>query len=456
MKYGFNLQSLINETENTVFNKEDNLSYEQEERLKAQIKQIDEEISSLEEMRLKLGRLLDYNAVKNDGFSVEDIRAFAAEDEEYVEKINELYDKNLYMRDYMFGYPVNMQDYSYTSQYCRNLESRLYLMNNCGDPYQLGNYGMDGKEIEKQIVDTFAKIFGLTNDKYWGYITTGGTESNFWALREGYCKFPNGKFYYSEDAHYSVDKFLSSSVSKFCCQKIDTDGQGAIDVEKLKSAILEDKTSKDNGVIIILTWGTTCRGNVDDVKAITEFLLSEGIPYYCHLDAAHYGGIPQNQKSAPTLKNVVDLNVDSVSVSLHKYIGTARVNGVLLSLSRSRRNYVDYIGQEDSTFLGSRDYMPFSTLQRTREILHRTPPETYILNVEFFENELKVFGVSFERVADGNIFILDKPSDEICKKYQLASFKDTAGNDKCHVIIYPFHKRDIMKQLAEELAKSEK
>ena len=55
----------------------------------------------------------------------------------------------------------------------------------------------------------------------------------------------------------------------------------------------------------------------------------------------------------------------------------------------------------------------------------------------------------------GNIFIVEKPSDEICKKYQLATFTE---NDKeyAHIIIFPFHQKEVMEELINDLKKTKK
>ena len=43
---------------------------------------------------------------------------------------------------------------------------------------------------------------------------------------------------------------------------------------------------------------------------------------------------------------------------------------------------------------------------------------------------------------NGNIFVLEKPSDDICKKYQLATFTRD-DRSYAHVIIFPYHKTDF-------------
>ena len=419
-----------------------------------ELKSIEDEIDRLEKARVQLGRLIDYDKLKMRGFSREEVSAFEREDSEYISRVDRYYANNLQKRKYMFGYPANMEDYSYTTSYLRHLESKMYLMNNCGDPYQKGNYGMDSKSTEKKIISLVAENFGIADGDYWGYITSGGTESNFWGIREGFNRFPGGKLYFSEDTHYSVEKYVfdGENSERYPYEKIAVDEFGRISAEKFFEVVKKDHKNGINGAIVVLTWGTTCRGAVDEVKKITDGLKSLGIDYYCHLDAAHFGGIAKNQIDAPKVEALSDLGVDSIAVSMHKFMGTARVNGVLLALSRRDRPIIDYIGQEDSTFLGSRDYLPFSTYQRSREMLLRRESGHYVENVRYFEEKLLQNKLYFERFEKSNTFVIPEPDEEICKKYQLATFIDAKGERRAHVIIFPFHQREIMDELVSDLA----
>jgi histidine decarboxylase len=312
---------------------------------------------------------------------------------------------------------------------------------------------MDSKSTEKKIISLVAENFGVAKGEYWGYITSGGTESNFWGIREGFNRFQKGKLYFSEDTHYSVEKYVfdGENCERYPYEKIAVDKYGRISAEKLFEVVERDRKNGVNGAIVVLTWGTTCRGAIDEVKRITDGLRERGIEYYCHLDAAHFGGIAKNQKNAPYVEGLCELGVDSVAVSMHKFMGTARVNGVLLALTRRDRPVIDYIGQEDSTLLGSRDYLPFSTYQRAREMLLRREPEHFCENVLYFDGKLREARVAFERFGLSNTFIIAKPSDAICKKYQLATFVDSDGAEKAHIIIFPFHRKEIMDELVEDI-----
>jgi len=446
------LDSLCDSARARVLESDGVLDDADEQRLLELLDAIEDKITEYERLRLRLGRIVDYDRLKKKGFEASSLCEFDKEDGEYVERIERYYADNLKKRLYMFGYPANMEDYSYATGYLRHLESKMYLMNNCGDPYQKGNYGMDSKSTEKKIIKLVAENFGISEGNYWGYITSGGTESNFWGIREGFNRLPAGKLYFSAETHYSVEKYVFDGErrDRYPYEIIPTDEHGRISVEALIEAVKRDRERGVKGAILVLTWGTTCHGVVDEVKKVTDSLRALGIDYYCHLDAAHFGGIAKNQKNAPYVDHLGELGVDSVAVSMHKFMGTARVNGVLLALSRRDRPVIDYMGQEDSTFLGSRDYLPFSTYQRAREMLLRREPEHFCENVLYFEEKLRDAKIPFERFGSSNTFIINKPSDEICKKYQLATFVDSHGAHKAHIIIFPFHKKEIMDELVED------
>ncbi len=441
-----------------VLTKDSPLEEGAEERLLQTLEGLDAHIQACQRLKLQFGQMHDYNALKKDGFSKERIQAFYEEDLQFIEEVEARYRKNLRKRDYMFGYPANLQGYSYLIQYFRTLEGKLFLMNNCGDPYQKGNYAMDSKAIERKVIALVAENFGLKEEEFWGYVTSGGTESNYWAIREGFRNFPKGKLYFSKDTHYSVEKFVSNDRKRiYNYEVMDGNPDGSIDVEKLKAQIAKDREKGLEGVILVLNWGTTCVGATDDVRGIVQYLIDNQIPYYCHIDAALFGGIASNQTDAPVVRDLKEWNVDSISVSMHKFFGTARVNGVLLSVKeRKNRKIIDYIGQEDSTLLGSRDYLPFSMYQRVKEMTKRTKADTYATQVAYFEGRLTEKEVPFTRYPRSNIFVVAKPSEALCLKYQLATFTTKEGEEKAHILIFPFQKRGIIDELVEDLASAAK
>lgn len=95
-------------------------------------------------------------------------------------------------------------------------------------------------------------------------------------------------------------------------------------------------------------------------------------------------------------------------------------------------------------------------MQRIIDTLERKLPNEYIKNVEYLEKLLTQKQINYLREFNSNTFVIDKPSDSICKKYQLSNFKDNNGNDKAHIIIFPSHKQKIIKELVEDLIQTHK
>ncbi len=436
------------------------LSAEEVFQIRSELRRTELEMQKLENQRLQLGRLLDYDQLRKDGFSGFDIRRFVREDNATLQNAEEFLIENKKIKEYMFGYPANMTADSSMTKHLRKMETELPLMNNCGDPYDAGNYLLDSKAYERALLDKLFEHFGLNkSSKPWGYITTGGSESNKWGIHNGLRKFPDGRVYYSASAHYSVGKSVKigfdqskNDITLIKHSEIPPQaGSEKIDVNILLSQIRENWKSNQEPAIVLLTAGTTKTGAIDDVEFISKRLKAENIPHYIHVDAALFGGIAHNQKNAPKGLDIEKLGIDSVSVSLHKYFGNHDVKSVVITKEPPNAPKVDYIGQYDSTTAGSRTFNPFSSLQRINETLDRKMPEEYNKNIKFFENLLKKHNIEFSREESSNIFVIDQPSEFIYSKYQLSNFEDE-GVQKSHIIIFPSHKQSKMVELVNDLA----
>ena len=48
-----------------------------------------------------------------------------------------------------------------------------------------------------------------------------------------------------------------------------------------------------------------------------------------------------------------------------------------------------------------------------------------------------------------NIFVIDKPTDEVCKRFQLSCFFDfgLGENELAHIIIFPSHTEESMREI---------
>ena len=134
---------------NKIVKSEKGLSEREVASIRGQLEMTENELQRLQERRLQLGRLLDYDKLRKDGFSGVEVSRFAQEDDFAIVNAQRYINHDLELREHMFGYPANMTKDSAMTRYLRIRETELPLMNNCGDPYDAGNYLMDSKEARR-------------------------------------------------------------------------------------------------------------------------------------------------------------------------------------------------------------------------------------------------------------------------------------------------------------------
>ncbi len=359
------------------------------------------------------------------------------------------YAKNREAAKYMFGYPTYYYPVSPLTQRLIQMHYASPFSNNCGDIEERGNYSMDTKELERRIVGLYANKFGM-GDSFWGYVTSGGSESNSCGIALAFAKHPTGILYYSASAHYSVEKYAD----RYPHVEIPTVGKDVMDLTRLFERIEKNYRVKGAPANIVLTHGTTKYGVCDNVDAIVDFLREKNIPHYIHVDAALYGGIQNNQQDAPLLQNAKARGIDSVCVSLHKYVGFPDVHSVFVATEKPQGRNVAYIGQKDTTVSGSRSIPAFALYNHIVEHLSETRTDNYKKNIVLFEKLLKDAGIKFHRAPLSNTFVIAEPSEKISKKYQLSCFEEMEHGEfvpKAHILIFPAHDEREMRALVEDL-----
>ena len=101
------------------------------------------------------------------------------------ERLDRLLTKIKSAASQQIGYPANQKfDYSPLLPFLK------YSLNNVGDPFHDSNYWSNTHGIEREVITRFAGLMRLDPEEAWGYVTSGGTESNLYGLyRRGKC-FP--------------------------------------------------------------------------------------------------------------------------------------------------------------------------------------------------------------------------------------------------------------------------
>lgn len=343
------------------------------------------------------------------------------------------------------GYPANLvYDYSALTPFLR------YSLNNIGDPFHESNYQVNTRDIEREVVATFADLVRLPQEEAWGYVTSGGTEGNMYGLYLARKLHPEGIVYFSQDTHYSVLKNLS--VLNMRNIMIKSQENGELDYDDLYETV---RIHRDTPVIVMANIGTTMKGAIDDlgrVKAIFDDLAITN--HYVHADAALSGLIlPFVDDPQPY---GFDAGIDSISLSGHKVIGAPLPCGVVLTKSdyvNTVARSVEYLGTLDTTVPGSRS--GFTPLILWYALEHygldglRTLVGDMLDTAAYAVERFNERGIPAWRNRNSVTVVFPRPEEEIVQAWQLAPLGDIA-----HVITMPHVTRAMVDEIVDACAGS--
>ncbi|SHM58009.1 Pyridoxal-dependent decarboxylase conserved domain-containing protein [Chryseobacterium polytrichastri] len=208
-------------------------------------------------------------------------------------------------------------------------------------------------------------------------------------------------------------------------------------------------------VIIVANIGTTMKEAKDNVSLILDIIKKHNIEhYYIHCDAALAGAYLPLIEEDPKFdfKN----GVDSITCSGHKFIGSPIPCGIVVVKKRNKGNlahqYISYIGSLDTTINGSRNgFTPvilwYIIKQQGRKGLHKNALESLEL-AEYTQNIFQELGIASYRNKNAITVVFPKPSEFICKKWQLATKDDYA-----HLICMPGISKEVIDNFFFDLSK---
>ena len=258
-----------------------------------------------------------------------------------------LFEKLKQANNNFLGYPVS-KDFNNEALY----PFLQFPINNLGDPYEASTYRVQTHQMERNVIDFFAKLFRANPQDYWGYVTNGGSESNLYGLYIARELYPKAMVYYAESTHYSVKKNIH--LLNIPSIVIRSQENGEMDYEDFESTL---QFNRHKPAIILSTFGTTMKEAKDDVSRIKKTLKKLAIQdHYIHCDAAlagSYGAFIRPRQSFDFMDGA-----DSISISGHKFIGSPIPSGVIITKKSLRDRIskgISYIGSSDTTITGSRN-----------------------------------------------------------------------------------------------------
>ncbi|WP_316794242.1 histidine decarboxylase [Pedobacter frigoris] len=356
--------------------------------------------------------------------------------------LTELLEKIQLNTDNFMGYPVS-KDFDFSEL----IPFLNYPMNNLGDPFVNSTYGVDSREMEKEVIQFFATLFRAEKDNWWGYVTNGGSEGNLYGLYLARELHPKGMVYCSESTHYSVQKNIH--LLNMTNIVISAQENGEINYEDLEDTI---RMNRHMPVIIMANIGTTMTEARDDISKIKLILKKMAIKnYYIHADGALSGSYSAFIEPRPAF-DFAD-GADSIAISGHKFFGSPMPCGVVVVKKSNRDRIarsVAYIGSVDTTITGSRNghsplFLWYTLKKYGIEGLKKRAQHSLSI-AQYAEDKLKEIGIAAWRNPNTITVNFPAPGLAIRQKWQLASENATS-----HIICMPNIQREQIDQLVLEM-----
>ena len=321
------------------------------------------------------------------------------------------------------------------------------FLNNVGDPFVEPFHAMTTKQLEIEVLEFFADLFRAPKDDWWGYITSGSTECNLYALYVARETLPGARIYYSQAAHYSVPKNIHILGCKG--EVIATLPSGEMDYADLRQKL---RAHGDTQAIVMATIGTTMTEAKDNVAEITKTLRSAGVTRsYIHADAALAG--PYTALLEPRWPFDFADGADSVSISGHKFIGCPMACGVVLvrkSLKDALSQQLNYTGSPDTTISGSRNghtaLLLWYAIKRQGHEGIRQRARLGLGLAAYAHQQLQRIGWESWRNPNALTVMLKAPGDALIRKWQLAS-----ADGWSHIICMPSVTRSRIDSFIQDL-----
>uniref|UniRef100_A0A0K2USE3 Uncharacterized protein n=2 Tax=Lepeophtheirus salmonis TaxID=72036 RepID=A0A0K2USE3_LEPSM len=316
------------------------------------------------------------------------------------------------------GYPINIEF------------SDMHLK----DVLKILEYNINSKSIrgiESDLLRYMADLFRIPHEELYAVVTTGGSFSNLLGSLIPRTHFQNPILYVSDDAHYSILKY--SKILNIDYIIVKSQDSGEIDYEDLEKQVLDNI---NRPVIINLNIGTTLKGAIDNIKkAKIIFRKLKLTKYHIHCDAALDGGFLPLINNAP--QHGFDLGIDSLSISMHKYLGVPIPCSIFLTRKIFMTNETtqiidDIFSVKDGVVVA----LSWYAIYRQRTIPPGTEAKDLLQRAKYLLEKMK--GISYPTWNNefSNIVYFKKPSDKVISKWKLATARDLSHIILMHHVDY--------------------
>lgn len=231
-----------------------------------------------------------------------------------------------------------------------------YLLDNYGNPSSIYKIGRENKRKVEDSREKIAKILNCEPNEI--YFTSGGSESDNTAIRGIAYSYKN------KGNHIITSKIEHPAVLETCKQLekegfevsyIGTDKNGIVDLEELKKEIKQTTT------LITIMFANNEIGTLQPIKEIGEIAKKNNIIF--HTDAV--------QAVGSVLIDVKELNIDSLSLSAHKFYGPKGIGVLYVRKGIKFEKFVNGGHQERNKRAGTENVAGIVGLAKAIELAYR-------------------------------------------------------------------------------------
>ncbi|MDR2714633.1 MAG: cysteine desulfurase NifS [Coriobacteriales bacterium] len=206
-----------------------------------------------------------------------------------------------------------------------------YFTEGYGNPSSLYDFGQQARDTIDKARESIAKHINAREQEI--YFTSGGTESDNWALKE------TAFAYASKGKHIITSSIEHHAISHSCkwlekhgfeITYLEVDEFGLIDPETLKNALRPDTT------LVSIIFANNEIGTIQPIKELAAIAHEQGALF--HTDAV------QAITNIPL--DVAELDVDMLSASAHKFHGPKGVGFLYIKKGVKTRSFMDGGAQE--------------------------------------------------------------------------------------------------------------
>jgi cysteine desulfurase len=197
-----------------------------------------------------------------------------------------------------------------------------------GNPSSLHEEGLKAKKLLEHARKTIANC--INGIEHGVFFTGGGSDSNNLAIKS-LVKGRKGHLITTSIEHFSViNTFIQLEEEGYEVTFLDVDNDGIVSIATLKNAI------KENTILVSIGHANSDIGTIQDISEIGSFLREAGITF--HSDCV--------QSFGKISVDVVELNVDCISISSHKIYGPKGVGAVYISPTVSWKPIIPHTSHE--------------------------------------------------------------------------------------------------------------